>query len=289
MPNLPTAATVGAITRDDIAALHKSLYRRPNLILAASGNFSQDSMIERLQHLVPGGTGAAPATRFPAVACRSDQLLLLVPKAISQAYVRMSLPMFQRPHPDYYACSVLDYILGGGAFSSRLNASVRSDAGLTYDIHSEVVSSYTYPGTFYVHFFTKTESTIDAMRLVLAELAKVRESGVTGQEVESAKKVLIDGLPSMFRTKEDIVENYSWNEYFGRSINHYRDYPDSVRAITPDAVLAMARKYLVPESLTYIVVADTAALFAADTSAAFRLRSLAPSRIVPPDSLPLLP
>jgi zinc protease len=201
----------------------------------------------------------------------------------------MSLPLFARPHPDYYAVSVLNHILGGGSFSSRLNVTVRSDAGLTYSIYSSAGSNYVYPATFFVQFFTKTESTLEAIRLVVKEIERIRTDPVRPEELESAKKVLIDGLPSMFRSKEDLIEHYTWNEYYGREPDHFRTYPDKVRAITAQDVLRVAGTYLQVDSLTYVVVADTAALARVDTSTAFSLRSLAPSRVVAPDSIAQLP
>ncbi len=286
---MSTVGSVERITREDLVMLHRQVVHRGNIILAVSGDFDTDSMLVRVDRFCPRSVEQHRPTVFPEAAISTPHRLVLVPMSTSQSYVRMSLPMFRRPHPDYYAVTVLNYVLGGGSFSSRLNATVRSDAGLTYSIYSSVVSSYHYPGTFYVQFFTKTPSTLEAIRLSVAEIERIRQEGVTAEELEAAKKVLIDGLPSMFRRTEDIVEHYSWNEYYGRDMDHYRAYPDRVRAVSAAEVLRVAQTWLHPDSLVYAVVADTAALFAADTLEAFSLRSLTPVRVVSPDSLALLP
>jgi zinc protease len=289
LSRMATLQTVANLSREDLLEVHRRAFSRRSIIVGASGDFDSDSMLALVDRLFPRDTASGQAVVFPEVSINPANRLVLVPKKTTQAYVRMSLPMFQRPHPDYYACSVLNHVLGGGSFSSRLNASVRSDAGLTYSIYSSVVSSYVYPGTFFVNFFTKTESTVEAMRLVVKEIEKIRAEGVTAEELESAKKVLVDGLPSMFRSKEDIVEHYTWNEYYGRDIDTYRNYPDSIAAITANDVLSAATRYLHPDSLTYVVVADTAALSRADTMDGFSLKTLAPALVVPPDSLQNLP
>jgi zinc protease len=114
------------------------------------------------------------------------------------------------------------------------------------------------------------------MALSFEEVKRIRESGITDEELSHAKKVLIDGLPSMFRSPADIVDNYADNEFLKRPANHYAVYPDKVNALTKADVLAAAKKYLDPANITYTVVGDTAAVFRADTIAGFSLRSLKP-------------
>lgn len=286
---LSSAKTVGAVTRADLSALHRTVFKRQQTLIGISGRFADSAMIVRLDRWAPRATDTLKSPRLAPVKPATPNRLLIAHKPISQSYVRMGLPMFQRPHPDYYACALLNHVLGGGSFSSRLNQSVRSDAGLTYSIYSDVGSNYTFPASFYVQFHTKTESTLEAIRLTLAEIERIRDKGVTAEELAAAKATMIDALPSMFRSKADIVEHYSWNEYYRRAPDHYVRYPDSVRAVSAEQVLQMARKYLHADSLVYTVVADTTALFANDTSSAFSLRRLSPRRTILADSIPALP
>ncbi|MBD3239939.1 MAG: hypothetical protein GF331_05090 [Chitinivibrionales bacterium] len=285
---LATEASLKSITRDDLVALHKRVLVRRNIIFGAAGDFDAGTLRSRIDKLFPPMPADSTPVAFPEIGFERPHRALVVHKPITQAYVRMSLPMFARPHPDYYPASVLNHVLGGGSFSSRLNQSVRSDAGLTYSIYSSVVSNYTYPGTFYIHFHTKTETTDDAIALVLAELRKIRESGITQEELTNAKSELIDQLPSMFRSQGDIVSHYTWNEYYGRSPDHYRVYAEKLQAITLDDVRGMARKYLDPDSLTFVVVSDTSVVFSDDAREKFSLRDLSPA-VVPADSVAQLP
>lgn len=280
---LSTSASVTAIRRRDLVSLHKRLFTRGNIIAGAAGDFDPDAMADALLELIPRARTDQPT--FPDIAVRHTPLSLVVHKEMTQAYVRMSLPMFRRPHPDYYACSILNFVLGGGSFSSRLNTTVRSDAGLTYSIYSAVGSNYVYPGTFYVQFHTKTETVDDAIALTVQEMKRIVETGITEEELASARQVMIDGLPSMFRSADDIVEHYVWNEYSGRSPTHFRDYPPALRKLTVEDVNRAARTYLHVDSLSYIVVGDTTALWDSAATAEFDLRTLSPHTILP-DSLP---
>jgi zinc protease len=285
---MPDIQGVRSISRNDLVTLHQSVFKTENIILAASGKFSRDTMIKQLISIFPQAK-TAPDSVFPAVRICSPDKLLFIKKPISQSYVKIGLPLFKRPHPDYYAVSVLNMILGGESFTSRLGTKIRSDEGLTYSIYSNAESNYVFPGTFYIEFHTKSESTCRAISLSLSEIERLKKSGITPEELDHAKKILIDGFPSMFRNPEDIVENYSMNEYLKRPLNHFAVYPDNIKALTMKDIQAAAEKYLNSSAFTYVIVGDSAAIFKCDTSADFTLRKLCPARFADPDSILRLP
>jgi predicted Zn-dependent peptidase len=286
---LSTIKSIQSITRSDLIALHQKAVRSENMICAASGKFQKDTMALRLSTMFPKSAKPSPETAFPAVTISAPVKALIVNKKITQSYVQFGLPLFKRPDPDYYAVSVLNMILGGESFTSRLGTKIRSDEGLTYSIYSSAESNYFFPGTFFIEFFTKSETTSRAIALGLAEVEHIKKWGVTPEEIEHAKRILIDGFPSMFRSPQDIVENYCDNEYLKRPLDHFATYPDKINAVTIGDVAAMAKKYLDPSAFTFVVVGDTAAIFKSDTIPGFSLRKLAPCKITVPDSLPTLP
>jgi zinc protease len=282
-----TAASVGSVTRDDLVKLHRKVFTPANIIFCIAGCFNPDSMRSRIEHLIPADTAARGTDAFPAVNINRSPDCIFVHKEISQAYVRLGLPLFQRPHPDFYPMSVLNYILGGGGFTSRLGKSVRSDAGLTYSIHSEAQSNYTYPATFFISFFTKNETFTRAVALTLKEVHAIVDSGVTEEELSNAKSSLIDELPSMFRSADDIVSTYGWNEYYHRAPDHYRVYPDKIRAITRKDLQRVAHRYLTVDSMAIAVVGDSTVLINQE-SKGFSLKGRKRKTILP-DAIPLLP
>jgi zinc protease len=289
---LTTEASLRSITRDDLKARHKFAFDSSLIVLSASGKFDRDAMIAGLN-----GVFAKPhipmCPILPEIAIAPQTRVLVVHRPINQAYVRMGLPLFTRPHPDYYAVALLNYILGGSGFSSRLASRVRSDEGLTYSIHSRAESNYIYPGTLHIDFFTGTPQFPKAISIILEELAKVVGEGVTAEELDNARTGLILELPSMFRSPEDIVSTYAWNEFFGREPDHYVKYPEELRALTLEDIQNAARKYIRTDRITYTIVGDTAAISAAGAAAArdgfFVPDSLRSMRVVTTDSLVLLP
>ena len=285
---LSTEASLKAITRKDLTALHETAFGS-DIIIAVSGKFDRDDMIARLNNIF--GTEERPRQNAPfsemEIAVAPQVRALVVHREINQAYVRMGLPLFMRPHEDFYAVSLLAYILGGGGFNSRLVTRVRSDEGLTYSIHSQAESNYTYPGTLYIEFFTGVESYPRAVSIILEELDKVIKDGVTEEELENARTALIAQLPSSFRSPEDIVSTYAWSEFYGREPDHYAIYPDELRKLTTGDLKNAARKYIDVDKIAYTIVGDTAAIKAAEATSSefFTLESLGSKLVVTVDEL----
>ncbi|HEX2957836.1 MAG TPA: pitrilysin family protein [Chitinispirillaceae bacterium] len=282
---LATEKSVKSITRDDLIALHKKAYRTNNIILSASGDFNRDSMIARLEKLFVKDSIASKSDQFPSIGISNLTQCYFIHKPLTQAYVRIGFPLFKRPNDDFYPTTLLNEILGGGGFISRLGTTVRSDAGLTYSIYSVAESNYRYPATIYIDFFTKNESFSKAVELTLQEIKKITEQNVSADELNNAKSSLISELPSMFRSPGDIVSTYAWNEFYNRSETQYRDYPDKLKAITAEQVNTVAKKYLDISKMTYTVVGDTSALMH-QKSDSFSLEKLK-VKVTLPDSLPV--
>jgi zinc protease len=257
---LATEKSVNSICRKDLIALHNKIFKTGNMFFSMAGNFNRDSTIAKLEHAFPVSKSRNTDTLFKPITIKKADRLILVNKPISQAYVRIGLPLFKRPDPDYYPVSVLDLILGGGGFTSRLGTKVRSDEGLTYSIYSQAESNYTYPGTFYIDFYTKNESFSKAVDLTIAEVNRIVKDGVTDEELSNAKATLLGELPSMFRTPFDIVSTYTWNEYYGRSPDIFKNYPGEIKAVDRENILRVARKYLDVNSFIFTIVGDAAVL-----------------------------
>ncbi len=284
---LSTESSIKSITRNDLIGLHQVVFTPANIIFCIAGKFDSDSVKSRIEKLFSSIPATANTTFFPKISVNRSGGCLVVHKAISQAYIRLGLPLFQRPHPDYYPMLVLNHILGGDGFTSRLGRKIRSDAGLTYSIHSEAESNYIYPAVFYVNFFTKNASFAEAMVLSLKEIRFIVEHGVTDEELTNAKSSLLGELPSMFRSKNDIVTTYGWNEYYKRPPDHYRTYQEKIRQITKEDITKVAKKYLKADSMAVAVVGDTTQLIHLK-SGDFSIANIPHTTIVP-EKIPFLP
>jgi zinc protease len=285
---LTTEKSMASISRKDMEALHKSVFSPRNMITGVSGRFDTAAIRKSLESFGLTADSTFKPVQFPEIKVNRGWKCLVVHKPISQVYVRMGLPLFKRPHPDYYPVSVLDLVLGGSSFISRLGTTVRSDEGLTYSIHSQAESNYTYPGTLLISFFTKSETMNKAISISIREAEKLVSKGITDEELESAKRILIDALPSMFRSADDIADTYAWNEYYGRSEDHFAKYPAGIDSLTKNDISRVASEWLDCDSMTFVIVGDTSKIFGIEAWDGFSIKSLLPVKICSPDSIPFL-
>jgi zinc protease len=279
--------TIAAITRDDLLKTHKKYFKSGNMILAVAGSFDRNTFITKLESLFPKSDMIADTT-FPVVQCKPSLKSLIVNKNISQAYVRLGIPLFKRPNDDYYPVMALNEIFGGGSFTSRLSSKIRSDEGLTYSIYSVAESNYTMQSTWYITFFTASETFSKATGLIFDELDTIVKYGVTEKEVSDVKSVLLSELPSMFRSPFDIVSNYAMNEYNGRSPDHYRQYIDTIRKLSKSDLDSVARKYLVKENFSITAVGDTNKIIKTN-DALFDITKKQPQKVINVNALNDLP
>jgi zinc protease len=221
-----------------------------------------------------------PATISPAAPglCR-------VEKDVNQGRVSIGLPTVKRDHPDVYALEVMNEILGGSGFTSRITRTVRSDEGLAYSAGSGLSFGVWYPGRFRAFFQSKSRSVAYAASLVMNEIRRMREGPATAEELDTIKSSLVQTFPSTFASKAQSMAVFASDEYTGRDPSYWTTYRDRIRAVTAADVQRVAREHLVPEKMVVLVVGRQAEIDLGDEKHPVRLAELAPGgRVV---ALPL--
>ena len=123
----------------------------------------------------------------------------LVDKDVNQGRVAMMLPGIMRDNPDYFAVMVMNDILGGGGFTSRIMSRVRSDEGLAYDAHSSFPGGVYYPLTFTAGFQSKSRTVAYAASLVLEEMKHMAAEPVSDAELSTSPARLHRPFPAHVR------------------------------------------------------------------------------------------
>ena len=269
-----TSNSIAAITALDLEKFHRAWFWPSNFVVGVSGDFDRDAMIAKLEklfaggpenvemdHLKAGGTPPAIPTNFTFAA--SGVYLVNKPE-VDQGRVTMMLPSVMRDNPDYFACLVMNSILGGGGFSSRLMGRVRSDEGLAYDVHSRFPGGVYYPGIFTIGFQSKSRTVAYAASLCLEELKKISAAPVTDKELNIAKKSFINTFPQRFATKAAVADVFASEEFTGRHASNpafWKNFRDKISAVTAEDVQRVAKKYLTAENLVVFVVGNQAEIF----------------------------
>ena len=249
------SANLAKVKRADLLAVKDEFFVPRRVVIAAAGDFNTDSLKNALEGLFANWKKGKPARpQFPTLEFNEHKGIFVSEKDISQANIIMAAPFVKRPHPDYYQAAVASYILGGSSFSSRLTTKVRTQMGLAYSIYSFAQSDYEDTGIVGIALQTKLESAKTALQLIREECLKLSTEGPTAEELDFAKKALIESMPGMFENAEATANTFAASELNGRSLEHYREYPEKIRAVTLEQVRAMAARYFNPDSFKVSVV-----------------------------------
>jgi predicted Zn-dependent peptidase len=166
----------------------------------------------------------------------------------------------KRDIPEQYALLVMNDILGGGGFTSRIVRRVRSDEGLAYSAGSRFDRPVEYPGTFRAWFQTKHATAAFGTRLIVDEVERIRTEKCDTETIENSKAGFISDLVNPFSSKSNIVNTFADDHYTGRPDGYWQEYAENIGAVTPDDVLAVAQKFLHPDKLVFLVVGDPEAV-----------------------------
>jgi len=160
-----------------------------------------------------------------------------------------------RENPDYYALQVMNYILGGGGFSSRAMDSIRNQRGLAYSVYS-YFNADKGRGTFQFVMQTKNETALQAIAIAKEEIGRIREAPVSEAELNDAKDYLTGSFPLRFDTMGKVANFLAQAEYFELGLDYIERYPDLIGQITIDDVKQAAQKYLEPEKMVTVIVGN---------------------------------
>jgi zinc protease len=255
--------TVPTLTREEVVAFHRTYYRPNNAALVLVGALTSGEA-RRIAKQAFGGweKKAVPPITVPAVPPLREPRVTLIEKDLTQATVVLGHVGIARDDPDYYATLVMNYILGGGSFSSRLMSRIRDNEGLVYGI-SSAFDARRYPGAFSVGLQTKTETAPRAIRAVLEEITRIRSEGASEAEIETAKKYLAGSFPLRYETNARLARLLGMVEFYGLGLTYFQDYPDKIRAVTAADVRRVAQQRLDPERYVLVVVGRTGEIAAA--------------------------
>jgi zinc protease len=248
--------TLDRIIRDDIVKFHAAHYIPNNTIMAVVGDVTEEEIVSKLnKYLKDWKKREVVKPVFPTVKSLSRKIVKPINKKITQANIVLGHIGIARESPDYYAAYVMNYILGGGGFTSRLMDNIRDNKGLAYDVHS-YFAPMKYSGYFNVGVQTKNESAKVAIEEVLKEMERIRKEPVTDKELEDAKAYLTGSFPLKLDTNKKIAGMLTAIELFSLGLDYPDRYPKMINLLTKDDILKVARKYLNPDNYIMVVVGD---------------------------------
>lgn len=262
--SLGTAKSITALTASDLRSEHKKRLARDNLLVVAVGDISPKTLGKLLDQIF--GTLPAKATLRPIsdIAAPTTGRIIEVTQEGGQSLLLFAAPGIKRDDPDWHAASLLNYILGGGGFESRLMHEVRDKRGLTYGIDTSL-SAMDHAGLVLGDARTSNAKAGEAWSVTRSVWEKVWQNGVTAAELDAAKKYLIGSLPTGF-TSSGAIAGMLLELRKDRLPRTYFDQRAALlSAVTLKDIGRVAQRLLDPERMTLIVVGKPDGIDADDT------------------------
>jgi zinc protease len=249
---LGTPQSVNQLTRDDLLRWFRRYAIPNNLVLAIVGDVEAEAVAHDVTRLFglwqlapldlpPQGRAVHPAVNGPVVCQRNKE----------QTHIIVGMRGTSLHHHDRYALRVLESILASQG--GRLFVELREKQSLAYTVTARSLEGLD-PFIFFVYLATSPEKTRVALDGIKEELLRVREHGVTAQEVERAKRYLVGSYEIELQKNSALAAMLAFDERYGLGYQEVESYAQNILAVTPEMVQYVARTYLaVDQSLVVIV------------------------------------
>ena len=262
-----TRASIESITREDLVSFHERYYHPGAFIFSVAGDVTPDEILPKLEaYMADWPVKTDPVAPVPAPTHELSPGIYTVDKTdVNQGRVSIGHLGSRRDNPDRYALLVMNDILGGGGFTSRLLTRIRSDEGLAYSASSSFGLGTYYDGLFRVSFQSRSETVARAAAIVLEEIGRIRDRQVTEAELRTSKASFIETFTRNFSSASSTASLFASDEYTGRDPEYLVQYRDRIGAVTGDDVARVARQYLNPDQLVILITGDIATIEEGDS------------------------
>jgi len=243
--NILSEKSINEISQKDIAEFYEKYYRPNNAVLAIVGDINPESIKKNISKLLGKWENKEiPAFQPPAEPKFTElEIQLLNKEDLNQAQVRFGYITTKRNNPDYFPIILLNYILGGGGFSSRLMKEIRSNKGYTYGINSSF-DMFKHAGIFSIRTFTKNETVPAIVEEILNQLKILKEKGVTEEELNHAKSYFKGSFARRFERPEKIADQILDVELYNLGDNFLDEYKSRIDAVSIEQVKEVINKYI---------------------------------------------
>jgi len=251
-PDDGTEKSLTAITTDDLDAYHKAVFARDTLKVAVVGAIDADTLKLKLDELF----GDLPEKSDLRPVANVDLHLgqeVRVDYDLPQTSLQLAYPGVSRDAPDFFAAYLMNHILGGGTFSSRLFDEVREKRGLAYSVDSSLVTNK-YSSGLVISTATRSDRAQETLQVMRDVIRRMAEEGPTEAELSAAKKYVIGSYAlNNLDTSTAIAATLLSLQEQDLGIDYIQRREALIDAVTLDQVKAVARKLLVAEPALLVV------------------------------------
>jgi len=260
-PKDGTLETVSSITRDDLEAYRSRLFARSNLKVVAVGDIDAESLVKLLDDVFGDLPEKAQLNPVPDVMPPTGGGLNIVEMDVPQSVAVFGLGGLKRKDPDFMAGFVLNHIIGGGGFSSKLMEEVREKRGLAYSVYS-YLNPMDHSAVFMGSVATKNDAIAESLDVIRAQLKELAENGATAEDLKNAQDYLTGSYALRFDSNSKIATQLLGIMVEDMGIDYVDKRNALVEAVTVEDLKRAAKRFLDPENLMITVVGKPTGLSA---------------------------
>lgn len=250
--SIGTAQSVATLDRGDLLTAHQAVLARDRVFVGVAGDITADDLRQLLDDLL----GALPETGAPMPPRAEYQLtpgVTVVPYDTPQSVALFGHEGLDRHDPDFFTAYVMNHILGGSGFESRLMTEVREKRGLTYGVGSFLAPKDL--GALYVGQVASSNAKMaEAVSVIRDQWGALARDGVTADELRDAQTYLTGAYPLRFDGNGRIAGILSGMQMTGLPTSYIDTRNDRINAVTLDDVKRVAKRLLRPEDLGFVIV-----------------------------------
>jgi zinc protease len=248
-----STASIASISPQDLRSYSDRVFARDKLVISVVGDIDAAALGRALDHIF----GALPAKAVLAPVADANP-----PLGPSQQIIEMDVPQsvaqfghrgIARKDDDFIPAYVLNYIIGGGGFSSRLMEEVREKRGLAYSVHSNLFP-FQHGAVFVGNVATKNEAVGQSLAVIEDELRRLAEQGPTAEELESAKSYLTGAYALRFESSSSIANQLLWIQIEDLGIDYVNHRNELIEAVSLEDIKRVAKRLFEADRLITTIV-----------------------------------
>ncbi len=252
-PSNGTVKSVSEINRADLAGFHKRGFARDNLRVVVVGDIDAATLGGVLDTIFGALPAKAQLASVKKIEPKAAQKLNIIDMNVPQSVVRFGLPAMARADKEFIPAFVLNTILGGAAFTSRLYREVREKRGLAYGVDTSVMPLKA-TSVFFGGVATKNEKVSESLDVIRAELKRITDDGPTQAELADAKSYLTGSFALRFDTNANIANQLLWMQLEGLGTDYVEKRNAMIEAVTLDDLKRVAKQLFAGKDLIVTVV-----------------------------------
>ncbi len=251
-----TVETVSGLTRADAVDFHSRYVRPNNAVIGITGDLTKDEALEMLGALSDAWEAGGEDPVIPPMEFEIAPSINFIHKDVNQAYIFAGHMGLNSANEDRPLVEIMNYILGGGSFTSWITQRIRSDEGLAYSARSSYSDSPWGYGLFTGSCQTRSDAAMRALGLLIEQIEKMKTVGPSAEEVANAKDAIVNQQVFDYESSSRIVSRMVWFDITGQPLDTLERELAVYQAAGLEDVRRAASEYLHPGGLTILVVGN---------------------------------